>query len=71
MEKINDYLQIKDAAALVGVSSSTLRNWEKQGKLKARRNPINCYRLYRREDLETLLLTMGASAGDMDDKDQG
>ena len=55
MQKIDDYIKIKAAADLVGVSASTLRNWEKQGKLKAHRNPHNGYRLYRREDLESLL----------------
>lgn len=53
--KIYDYLKIKDAATLVGVSPGTLRNWEREGKLKAHRNPNNGYRLYRREDLELLL----------------
>jgi DNA-binding transcriptional regulator YiaG len=30
MEKIDDYLQINEAAAYLGISPSTLRNWEKQ-----------------------------------------
>lgn len=55
MKRIDDYLTIKDAADFLGVSASTLRNWEKQGKLKARRNPFNQYRLYLKEDLENLL----------------
>jgi MerR family copper efflux transcriptional regulator len=45
MEKIDDYLQINEAAAYLGISPSTLRNWEKQGKLSTHRNPINSYRL--------------------------
>lgn len=55
MEKISDYLKIKDAAQMLGVSPATLRNWEKLGKLKAYRNPHNNYRLYKRHDLEVLL----------------
>lgn len=55
MQKIGKYLKIKDAAALLGVSPSTLRNWEKLGKLKAHRNPNNKYRLYKQVDLEGLL----------------
>lgn len=62
MQKIDDYLKIKAAAYLVGVSASTLRNWERQGKLKAHRNPHNGYRLYRREDLEGLLLEIDESS---------
>ena len=55
MQKIDEYLKIKDAAAFLGVSPSTLRNWEKMGKLKAHRNPNNKYRLYMKIDLEKLL----------------
>jgi DNA (cytosine-5)-methyltransferase 1 len=55
MNKITEYLKIKEAAAVLGVSPSTLRNWEKQGKLLTHRNPVNSYRLYRKEDLERLL----------------
>jgi MerR family transcriptional regulator, copper efflux regulator len=55
MNKITEYLTIKEAAELLGVSPSTLRNWEKQGKLSTHRNPVNRYRLYRKEDLERLL----------------
>ena len=69
MQKIDDYLKIKDAAALVGVSPSTLRNWEKQGKLKAHRNPVNRYRLYKREGLEALLLMISSSTDSEDCED--
>lgn len=60
--KIGDYLQIKEAAEKLGVSASTLRNWEKQGKLKAHRNPNNKYRLYKISELEKLLKSIEASA---------
>ena len=55
MKKIQDYLQIKSAAEFVGVSPSTLRNWEREGKLTAHRHPINSYRLYKKEDLQAIL----------------
>ena len=55
MEKITEYLTIKEAAEFLGISPSTLRNWEKQGKLSAHRNPMNSYRLYRKGELESLL----------------
>ena len=54
-ERLRDYLTVNQAADLLGVSASTLRNWDRQGKLSATRHPINKYRLYRREDLERLL----------------
>lgn len=61
MQKIDGYLKIKDAADLLGVSASTLRNWEKQGKLKAHRNPNNKYRLYKKSELEKLLKSIETS----------
>ena len=55
MRRIQDYVTVARAAELLGVSASTLRNWDRSGKLKAARNPMNGYRLYRREDIEALL----------------
>jgi len=49
------YLTIKEAAEILGVTPLTLRNWDKSGKLKAYRNPINNYRLYKVEDIELFL----------------
>ena len=49
-------LTIGEAAKTLGMSASTLRNWDKTGKLKAARHPVNGYRLYIQEDVETLLL---------------
>lgn len=49
------FLKVKQASRLLGVSVSTLRNWDRQGKLRPVRNPMNGYRLYRRDDLEKIL----------------
>jgi len=54
-QKFNDFLTIAEAADFLGVSTATLRNWDKAGKLKAHRHPMNAYRLYRREDLKEIL----------------
>lgn len=43
-----DILTIKDAAELLGVSEMTLRRWDASGKFKARRHPMNNYRIYTR-----------------------
>lgn len=42
----SDLLTIKAAAELLGVSEQTLRRWDEAGKLRARRHPMNGYRLY-------------------------
>lgn len=55
MEKLSDYLQVQEAAMVLGVTPDTLRRWDRSGKLKTVRHPINNYRLYRREDLENLI----------------
>jgi DNA (cytosine-5)-methyltransferase 1 len=48
-------LRIKEAAQLLGVCEGTLRNWDRQGKVKSYRHPINRYRLFKRADLEHFL----------------
>lgn len=52
---IRDYLTIKDAAAFLGVSPNTLRNWERAGKIVTYRHPLNRYRLYKQTELALLL----------------
>ncbi len=54
-EKLGDYLTIRQAAEFLAVSPNTLRNWGREGKVEMHRHPINGYRLFRREDLESLL----------------
>jgi excisionase family DNA binding protein len=54
-ERLCDYLTIKQAAMLLGVSPDTLRNWDRADRLKPIRHPINGYRLYRQVDLEAFL----------------
>lgn len=44
-----EVLTIKAAAEALGVSEQTLRRWDKAGKLRAQRHPINGYRLYQRD----------------------
>ncbi|MEK9182234.1 MAG: helix-turn-helix domain-containing protein [Patescibacteria group bacterium] len=55
----NDYLNIKQAAEILGVSTLTLRNWDKNGKFPAIRHPINNYRVYKIDDLKKLMESFG------------
>jgi len=55
---IKKYFTVSEVAYIVGVTPLTLRNWDKAGKLRARRNPINNYRVYKKEDVETFLRRM-------------
>lgn len=50
-----NYLTIKEAAKILGVTPLTLRNWDKSGKFLASRHPISNYRTYKMEKIEKLL----------------
>jgi len=50
-----ELLTVSQAAVFMGVSSNTIRNWDRSGKLKAVRHPMNKYRLYTRKQLEAVL----------------
>jgi len=61
---MNDkYITIKEAAKILGVSTLTLRNWDKNDKLKAFRHPMNNYRVYRQEDLEKVIRKIEDGSG--------
>ena len=49
------YLMVQEVARLLGVTPLTIRNWDSKGKLVAYRNPVNNYRMYKVEDIETLI----------------
>lgn len=53
------YLTIKEAAKMLGVTTLTLRNWDKQEKLIASRHPFNNYRVYNIADIENLIKRVG------------
>lgn len=49
-----NYVTIKEAAKILGVSPMTLRRWDKNGKLKTSRHPFNNYRLYNKNEVKKL-----------------
>ncbi len=56
--QLDGYLTVTKAALYIGVAVNTLRNWDKAGKVVARRHPVNGWRLYSLEDLNLLLRTV-------------
>jgi site-specific DNA-methyltransferase (adenine-specific) len=52
---MENYLTISQVARLVGVNPQTIRRWDKAGKFISSRHPINNYRVYTHEQVETLL----------------
>jgi excisionase family DNA binding protein len=53
--KLPDYLTLKQACELLQVHPNTLRNWDKQGVLKAIRIGVRGDRRYKREDVMKML----------------
>ena len=49
------YYTVGEVAYILGVTPLTLRNWDEKGKLNAKRNPINNYRIYKALDIEHFL----------------
>jgi DNA (cytosine-5)-methyltransferase 1 len=51
---MSEYLTISETAKLLNKSTKTLRRWDEEGKLTAVREPMSNYRVYRKNDVETL-----------------
>lgn len=47
-------ITIREAAKILEVNPETLRRWDRKGKFKAKRHPINGYRLYDRDAIKLL-----------------
>jgi len=52
MEK---YINVGQAAKIIGVSSETLRRWDRTGKFESIRHPINNYRVYPEDSVITFV----------------
>ena len=48
------FVTLNEAASYLGVSKATLRNWDKSGKLRAVRHPVNGYRVYALPHLQAI-----------------
>ena len=49
------YFSVKETAHILGVTPLTLRNWDKNGKFKAQRHPMNNYRMYKLSAIQELI----------------
>ena len=52
---IKEYYSLAEAAEILGKSKETLRRWDNDGKLKALREPVSDYRIYKKEDINDLI----------------
>jgi len=55
MTKFNQFVTVKEAAKLLGVSPNTLRTWDRTGKIRVYRSPMSKYRLFKKSDLVKIL----------------
>ena len=54
MNAKKEFITIKEAAEILSVSRDTLRRWDKAGKLKTKRHPMNNFRIYDPAEVEAL-----------------
>jgi DNA-binding transcriptional MerR regulator len=59
---MDDFVRVKQAAAMLGVSPNTMRAWGAGGKVAEYRHPVNNYRLYKLTDLKKILRQLEKSA---------
>ena len=69
MNKFKGLIKINEAASLLGVSASTLRNWELAGKITVYRHPINSYRLFDRVEIEKRMSNFRENNDDRNNQD--
>lgn len=51
---MSEFLSLSETAELLGKNKETLRRWDRNGKLKAVREPISNYRVYRKNNVMSL-----------------
>ena len=61
MMRREGFLRVKEAAQLLGVSPNTVRSWGSAGKITEYRHPVNNYRLFKKVELERLLVKVERS----------
>lgn len=61
LEKNNKkFFRVSEVCEILGIFKNTLYNWEKQNKVpRARRDPMNGWRLYSQEDVQSLIRLSG------------
>jgi len=50
-----EYYSLNEVSQILGKSKETLRRWDREGKFSAVREPISQYRIYKKEQINTLL----------------
>ncbi len=59
-----DYYSLNEVSEILGKSKETLRRWDRDGKFSAVREPISQYRIYKKEQVNSLLEQLSISYED-------
>lgn len=62
---MENHLTISQAAKKIGVSTETLRRWDKNGKFKSHRHPMNNYRVYTEEQVNQVVSDIDVEYGQL------
>ncbi|MBE9914044.1 MerR family DNA-binding transcriptional regulator [Paenibacillus donghaensis] len=54
--QVTDELKIGEVAVIAGVNPSAIRHWEKEGLIRAKRNPENGYRVFTSRELKKIIV---------------
>lgn len=54
--QVSDELRIGEVAVMTGVNPSAIRHWEKEGLIRAERNPANGYRVFSARELKKIIV---------------
>lgn len=57
----NEHVNTKTAKSLLGITVQTLRNWDKEGKIKTIRTPSNI-RMYNKQDIQRIITGVEVNA---------
>ncbi len=52
---IKDYYSLSEASEILGKSKETLRRWDREGKLSAVREPMSQYRIYKKDQINSIM----------------
>lgn len=54
--QVTEEMKIGEVAAITGVNPSAIRHWEKEGLIRAKRNPENGYRVFTSRELKKIIV---------------
>ncbi|PYI53002.1 MerR family DNA-binding transcriptional regulator [Paenibacillus flagellatus] len=54
--RVTDEMKIGEVAVIAGVNPSAIRHWEKEGLIRAKRNPENGYRVFTSRELKKIIV---------------